>query len=50
MEADALWKIVQPFLATSQCRRIIRSGKTPDFEEVYNWIQWARHARLLQAA
>jgi DNA repair exonuclease SbcCD ATPase subunit len=50
MDADELWKTVRPFVATKQCKRIIRNGKAPDLEEVQDWIQWARNARLLRAA
>jgi predicted flap endonuclease-1-like 5' DNA nuclease len=50
MDPAQLWTIVQPFLASAQCKRILRNGKAPDFEEVYSWIQWARNARLLHAA
>jgi hypothetical protein len=50
MNAGDLWKIVQPFTDTSQCRRIVRNGKSPDLDEVNDWIQWSRNARHLQAA
>jgi len=45
-----LWETVEPFSETAEGKRIIRSGKTPDFAEVYSWIQWAGHARQLRAA
>jgi hypothetical protein len=50
MDSARLWKIVQPFIATVECKRIIRNGKSPDLEEIKDWIQWARNARHLQAA
>jgi hypothetical protein len=49
-DPTALWHKVEPFSDTSEGRRIIRSGKAPDFAEVYDWIQWASHARQLRAA
>jgi len=45
-----LWLRVEPFVETKEGKRIIRHGKTPDFEEVREWIQWARAARQLNAA
>jgi len=45
-----LWKTVEPFVETNEGKRIIRNGKSPDFEEVSDWIHWARHARKLRAA
>jgi uncharacterized protein YhaN len=50
MDAGQLWTIVEPFVETTECKRIVRNGKAPDFEEVYHWIQWSRHARQLRAA
>jgi len=50
MDAQALWDKVGPLAKTNEGKRIIRSGKAPDFEEVYSWIQWASHARELRAA
>ena len=49
-KAADLWTKVRPFAETSEGKRIIRNGKAPDFDEVNDWIQWARHARKLQAA
>jgi hypothetical protein len=50
MNAQELWDKVSPLMQTTEGKRIIRNGKEPDFEEVYNWIQWSRHARPLRAA
>jgi hypothetical protein len=50
MDANDLWRTVEPFTKTSQCRRIVRNGKAPDLEEINSWIQWAQHARRLHAA
>ena len=47
---DALWEEVSPFAKTSEGKRIIRSGKAPDRDEVFDWISWARAARSLKAA
>ena len=41
-DARALLDRVKPFAESSEGQRIIRSGKTPDLEEVSNWIDWAR--------
>ena len=45
-----LWKQVQPLMNSPQGKRIVRDGKTPDFEQVGNWIRWAAAARTLRAA
>jgi len=45
-----LWDTVESFCESTEGKRIIRSAKSPDFEEVYHWIQWASHARQLRAA
>jgi energy-coupling factor transporter ATP-binding protein EcfA2 len=45
-----LWQRVQPFADSVEGKRIVRSGKAPDFEEVTDWIRWATHARTLRAA
>lgn len=50
MNPDELWKIVRPFIKTSECKRIIRNGKAPDKDEIRDWIEWAQDARTLQAA
>lgn len=47
---DELWSRVEPFVETKEGKRIIRNGKTPDLEEVNEWIQWAQAARHLNAA
>jgi hypothetical protein len=50
LDPAELWKKVEPFAESIEGKRIIRSGKAPDFEEVYDWIRWAAHARALRAA
>jgi predicted flap endonuclease-1-like 5' DNA nuclease len=50
MEPQELWSKVEPFAESTAGKRIIRSSKTPDFEEVFHWIEWASLARTLNAA
>lgn len=49
-DAAELWSRVEPFVETKEGKRIIRNGKTPDLEEVTEWITWAQAARQLNAA
>ncbi|MCA8987587.1 MAG: DUF4332 domain-containing protein [Planctomycetaceae bacterium] len=48
--ADDLLELVLPFANTTLGKRILRSGKTPDLEEVQNWIAWSQQSRRLDAA
>ena len=41
---------VGPFVATKEGQRLLRSSRTPDLEEVTDWLSWAEHARSLKAA
>ncbi|MCA9074918.1 MAG: DUF4332 domain-containing protein [Planctomycetaceae bacterium] len=50
MDPRALFGIVGPFVETVDGQRLLRSSKTPDLEEVTDWINWANHARSLKAA
>jgi len=50
MDAQDLWSQVEPFTKSNAGKRIIRSSKAPDFEEVFHWIQWATQARALKVA
>jgi hypothetical protein len=50
LTAEELWTRVRPFIDTIECKRIIRSGKMPDPQEIANWIRWSQNARTLQAA
>lgn len=50
LDAQELWSKVGPFVNSNEGRRMIRAGKTPDMAEVTQWVEWARHARMLQAA
>jgi len=50
LEPQDLWKQVEPFADSTAGKRIIRSSKSPDFEEVFNWIESARQALSLNAA
>lgn len=49
-DAATFWKAVQPFAASAEGKRILRTSKAPDLEEVTHWIQWAAQARTLRAA
>ena len=49
-DPQELWTLVEPFVETKEGKRIIRNGKTPDLEEVTEWIQWAQASRQLSAA
>ena len=49
-DPQELWAEVKPFVDTKEGKRIIRNGKTPDLDEVTEWIQWAQSARKLNAA
>jgi len=48
--AATFWKVVQPFAESAEGKRILRTSKAPDLEEVTQWIQWAAQARTLRAA
>jgi hypothetical protein len=41
---------IGPFVATNEGRRLLRSAKVPDLQEVTDWIAWSRQARVLRAA
>ena len=47
---EELLEIVIPFSNSTQGKRILRSSKRPDLQEVKNWIQWSRSSRQLDAA
>ena len=50
LSAPELWGRVEPFLNSSEAKRIIRGGSPPDLAEVTAWITWSRQARTLAAA
>jgi len=50
MDPQELWTLVEPFVDSAAGKRIIRSSRVPDFEEVFHWIEWANQARTLNAA
>jgi hypothetical protein len=50
MDPQELWTLVEPFVDSAAGKRIIRSSRAPDFEEVFHWIEWASLARTLNAA
>ena len=47
---EELFEIVGPFANSKSGQRLLRSAKTPDLEEVADWITFARNSRLLKAA
>lgn len=49
-DAATFWKTVQPLAESAEGKRILRTSKAPNVEEVTNWIQWAAQARSLRAA
>lgn len=50
MTPESLFAIIGPFVDTVEGQRLLRSSKTPDLEEVTDWINWSRHSRHLRAA
>lgn len=50
MSPQDLYKIVKPFVNSTKGQRILRSAKTPDLEEVTDWIEFANNSRSLKAA
>lgn len=48
MTVDELWDRIGPFVKSTEGKRIIRGGKTPDKAEVSDWIEWSKEARPLQ--
>ncbi len=48
--AEELLEVVIPFSNSTLGKRILRSSKRPDLQEVKNWIQWSRSSRQLDAA
>ncbi|MBC8352619.1 MAG: DUF4332 domain-containing protein [Planctomycetes bacterium] len=49
-DPQELWTLVKPFVETKEGKRIIRNGKTPDLDEVTEWVQRAQASRQLNAA
>jgi predicted flap endonuclease-1-like 5' DNA nuclease len=47
---QALFEKVSEFVATSAGKRVVRSGKLPDLDEVTGWIESARVSRKVRAA
>ena len=45
-----LLSLVEPFATSKSGQRLIRSAKTPDLEEVTQWIDCARFAVMQRAA
>lgn len=50
MKADDLYAIVVPFAETREGQKILRSSKSPDMDEINDWIRWAKQHRSLQVA
>lgn len=50
MTPDAILEIVEPFAASEDGEKILRSSNPPDHQEVSRWIQWAGQSRSLRAA
>jgi len=44
---ETLFGKVAPFCKTKEGQRYVRGGKTPDLEEVKDWIRFAQHTRGL---
>lgn len=47
---EELFAIVGPFSNSNEGQRLLRSAKTPDLDEVTDWISFAKNARMLKAA
>lgn len=47
---EDLFSIVIPFSETDEGKKILRSSKAPDRDEILDWITWARRHRPLQVA
>ena len=45
-----LFKTVGPFAESKEGQRMLRSAKTPDLDEVNDWVNWARQGRESRAA
>jgi hypothetical protein len=50
MDAGTLFAQISELLETPEGKRILRSAKAPDEQEVAAWIRWAKSARQLQPA
>jgi len=50
LDAATFWNTVQPVAQSAEGKRMLRTSKAPDLEEVTHWIQWAGQARTLRAA
>ncbi len=49
-DPQELHKVISAFATSTPGKRILRSGKPPDLEEIASWIDWSRKARSLEAA
>lgn len=50
MKPAELLEFVEPFCSTSEGQKLLRGSKAPDLAEVTDWITWAGHCRMLDAA
>lgn len=50
MTPRELFAIVSPFVNSPQGQRLLRSAKTPDLDEVTDWIEYSQNSRTLRAA
>lgn len=50
MNAEDLYAVVVPFAETNEGQKILRSSKSPDMDEINDWIRWAKQHRSLQVA
>jgi len=50
MTPNELFQAIVPFAETKEGQKILRSAKTPDMDEINDWISWAKNHRNLQVA
>ncbi len=49
-EANELLDLVLPYASSRDGQRVLRNMRSPDLEEVAQWIEWAGESRNLEAA
>ena len=50
LTAKQVFAKVGPFVKTKEGQRLLRRARTPDFDEVTDWMLWVGHSRPLKAA
>jgi hypothetical protein len=50
LDASQALAIVEPFMATREGKRIVRSSRHPDLAEITDWIASAAHGQASKAA